>query len=73
MTGLSGSVRATGGGLPALKAALRSQLAAIEAAEQAQEEQMQPSTLAEAELLEEKLSEALEEVRRLKKDIQSNE
>ena len=57
------------GSLADLKAELKNQLAAIEAEEERIEESAKPQTLEEAEALEAKLEEALEEVRNIKSKL----
>ena len=57
------------GNLWELKAALKRQLASIEAQEQLSEQVLKPRTLEEAEALEQKLKEALEELQDIKKQL----
>lgn len=56
--------------LAILKAQLQQTLAQIEAQEEAMKERMRPQTLAEATALEEKMVQALEELRRQKEELQ---
>jgi hypothetical protein len=57
------------GSLAELKAELKRQLAAVEAQEKVAEESMKPQTVEEAEALEKKLQEALDEVRDIKSEL----
>ncbi len=56
--------------LAILKAELQQTLAQVEAQEEAMKERMRPQTLAEAQVLEEKMVQALEELRRQKEELQ---
>ena len=60
------------GNLSDLKEALKQQLAAVEEQEKRVAEQMTPQTLEDAEALEGKLTEALEEVRLLKEQLKDS-
>ena len=59
--------------LAAVKEQLRRALAEVEAREKATAERMQPQTVEEVEQLEEKLTEALDELRQRKKELKSKE
>lgn len=60
------------GNLGDLKAALKAQLAAVEEQERIAEEALKPASFEDAEALEQKLNEALEEVRQLKEQFKES-